>query len=402
MNILVLTSIYRDDYGKKTDISTNVVNLFAYEWVKQGHRVVVMHNAHCYPFLLYAMPKSVKDKLAAKVGFRIAEYDCVKKKHYIDKGVDVWRIPIFKYIPHGNPPEHRINKQYDKILSILKEIDFVPDIITGHWASPQMQLISSLKNDFNCRTAIVFHGSGYINDEKFNAGKLLKNIDAIGCRSKTEAERVRSLLKLDKTPFVCYSGVPDKYLDNFSLCEDKFNNIKKWNISCVCRLVKYKNVDKIITALAEMTDVDWELNIIGDGAERRHLEELAKELNIEDKVIFHGRVPRDRVMELVAQSHCFALISKGEIFGLVYLEAMAASSIAIGSFGEGIDGIIVDGKNGILCEAGDKDDLRDSLKKLMDMSDDEKKELARNGYETAKAFADSKVAELYIKDIMEW
>lgn len=63
-------------------------------------------------------------------------------------------------------------------------------------------------------------------------------------------------------------------------------------------------------------------------------------------------------MYLMKKSHCFVMVSKGEILGLVYLEAMASSCVAIGSIGEGIDGIIVDGENGCLCTPADLEALR--------------------------------------------
>ena len=100
-------------------------------------------------------------------------------------------------------------------------------------------------------------------------------------------------------------------------------------------------------------------------------------------------------------AHVFILISKGEIFGLVYLEAMAATCISVGSIGEGIDGVIEDGVNGLLCEAQNSDALLNRLEWLMNQTPEELNRLANKGYETALDFADSKVAKRYLDDVIK-
>ena len=97
---------------------------------------------------------------------------------------------------------------------------FNPDVILGHWASPQMELVSELKKIYQCRTAVVLHGSGYISTSSFGAKKYLANIDRLGCRSHTQAKEVKKILELKEEPFVCYSGIPDEYLNSYSLNTD--------------------------------------------------------------------------------------------------------------------------------------------------------------------------------------
>lgn len=62
------------------------------------------------------------------------------------------------------------------------------------------------------------------------------------------------------------------------------------------------------------------------------------------------------------------MISRSETFGLVYLEAMARGCITIASWREEFDGIIEDGMNGFLCEAGDSEDFARVIKKIRQMS----------------------------------
>jgi phosphatidylinositol alpha-1,6-mannosyltransferase len=65
-----------------------------------------------------------------------------------------------------------------------------------------------------------------------------------------------------------------------------------------------------------------ELWIAGDGDLRPELERLAGERRLGSAVRFWGRVTEEQKQELIAQARCVALPSRGEGFGLVYLEGM--------------------------------------------------------------------------------
>lgn len=400
MKILVLTSVYKDFSMAERDTSTNIVNSFVYDWKKSGHDVIVIHNAHCYPKFVHCIPVSIKKKLSTKMSFSIADYEAVKEKKYIDNEITIYRTPIRKWIPHRAPSDRTISLQLRRIINILEQENFVPDVITGHWASPQLELISALKKKYDCKTACVLHGLGYINNSDFNANKYIAGIDHLGCRSLTQAYNTKNLLGLEKQPFVCYSGVPDSYLENYELLTEKFDDIEEIRVTYVGRLVAYKNIDATIKALASLKSTNWVFNIVGEGAERIRLEELAKSLGCDDKVRFLGRVPRERVMEILKETHIFVMISTNEIFGLVYLEAMAASCLTVASKNGGVDGIIIDGENGFLCTEGDSEDLAQIITNRILANDrDSLKRIVSNGYKTVKDFSDSNMARVYLENI---
>jgi len=64
------------------------------------------------------------------------------------------------------------------------------------------------------------------------------------------------------------------------------------------------------------------LNIVGDGAQRKELEGLANELGISSSVTFTGQIPRNQVLELMANSDVF-LFPSFEGGGMVMIEAMS-------------------------------------------------------------------------------
>lgn len=402
MNILILTSVYKDPSLGTSDRSTNIVNSFVKEWVKQGHSVLVIHNSHSYPRIIHQIPKRIKKFLEARMGFPILDYEAVRKKTYIDNGASIFRVPIKKYIPHSKPNNYIIKKQTKIINDIISRLNFKPDVITGHWVSPQLELISELKKTYDCRTAIVLHGTGYLGSRNYNVNDYLQNIDSIGARSTSQAIEIKKILGLNKLPFVCYSGIPDEYLEKYSLNLEKFNDIDEWRITFVGRLVSYKNIDSIIRALSTINTIKWKFNIVGDGGEMKKLKELTEELDCSDKVKFWGRVSRDTVMDILKETHIFSMISTNEVFGLVYLEAMAASCITIASKKGGVDGIIRNEFNGYLCEQENNDELNKILMHIMNTEYNKLIDIAEKGYNTVINYSDNNVAVDYLNNIVNY
>ncbi len=402
MNILVLTSVYPDSENVANENVTKVVKYFAESWLGAGHDVFVVHNAHRYPMFVHRLPKSLKRKIATKINFYIPDYCDVSKKHFNISGVEGIRLPILKLRPHKKVDDRGAVKQANEIISLLGKRNFVPELIICHWVCPQIQMLSVLKGKWpKARTSLVLHGSDYIYDEDFNVKQYLPYVDVLGCRSLTEAQSVKQGLSLQKMPFVCFSGIPDSYVEGATLLDKKYSNTNPLRICFVGRLVKYKNVDLLIRALSRCVDKCCVLEIIGEGAEKNYLVNLAQELGVANRVTFHGRKSREEVLSLLKRAHVFAMISKGEVFGLTYLEAMCASCIPIGSVGEGIDGVIIDGYNGYLVSPDTEEELADVISEICRTSKDRLIELATKAFETSKQYTDSKMAEVYLKNVME-
>jgi teichuronic acid biosynthesis glycosyltransferase TuaC len=91
--------------------------------------------------------------------------------------------------------------------------------------------------------------------------------------------------------------------------------------------------------------------VIGDGPDRARLQALSSELGIADRVQFEGRKSRTEVANAMRECSLFALPSRYEGLGCVYLEAMACGKPVIACRGQGIDEIIRHGENGWLIPA---------------------------------------------------
>ena len=164
--------------------------------------------------------------------------------------------------------------------------------------------------------------------------------------------------------------------------------------------MKRKHVDAVIKAFSACNNSNATLRIIGGGQEEQRLKSLVSELDIKDVVSFVGKIPRSHVMDEMRNAHVFTMISQGETFGMVYIEAMLQGCITIASYGEGFDGIIKDGENGFLCEAGNYDDLAEIYKKIEAMSEEERNRIGQNAIDTALKFSEAAVAERYLEDAL--
>lgn len=405
MKILVLTSIYPQPDDEKNSGVTPVVHYFTKEWVKNGHEVFVIHNSNKFLFFLYLIPNFIKQKINSLLGIVVPNINQRKKLYRISDGVKIKRIPILKLIPKRDFLKYQINKQFKKIKKTLKEENFKPDLIIGHWEAPQIQLVSMLKDYYNTRSAIVLHGINYLNEKKYltKNREHVENIDVFGGRSEEIAKYIKDLVKLEYEPFVCYSGIPDKFIrqNTISYTEKRFGDGAINEFLYVGRLIERKNIDTIIKALRIANKSDnFTLNIIGTGACEVELKKLSYNLGLKNNINFRGYTSRDKVINYMRDAQCFTMVSRDEVFGLVYLEAMSQGCIVIAAKGEGFDGIIADEENGFLCEAGNEKELARIYKKINSLSKSEKEYISQNAIKTAHSLTESKVAKIYLENVI--
>ncbi|WP_073050578.1 glycosyltransferase family 4 protein [Dethiosulfatibacter aminovorans] len=403
MKILVLTSIYPQLDDEKNIGVTPVVQYFSEEWVKQGHEVLVVHNSSRYPKILYLLPDSVLKKINSKLGIVIPNYSQSKELNSTINGVKCFRLPLLKIIPKKMFSERQIQKQLIKIEKLLDNERFKPDLILGHWENPQIQLISKLKEIFNARTGLVFHALVYINQRRYTdlITNMIKNIDVLGARSNAIACEVKKLSQNAVEPFICYSGISDRYFHDVDDFFDLIGKKVKNSYIYVGRLIKRKNIDSLIMALGSVYENNrFSLNVVGDGAEKYNLQMICEKNELSDRISFLGYKKRNDVIGLLCKSEIFVMISDNETFGLVYIEAMSQGCIVIASKNGGMDGIIVHGFNGFLCEQGNKNELASIITMIRNMSSHEKNEIVLNALKTSRKFSDSNVAKKYLENVL--
>ncbi len=130
---------------------------------------------------------------------------------------------------------------------------------------------------------------------------------------------------------------------------------------------RYKGADTLISALPRVLQSvpDAFLVLVGGGEDRSRLEQLACESGVTDHTCFLHSLTQEELFACYAQCDVFALPSRGEGFGLVFLEAMAHSKPVIGGAHGGTPDVIEDGVTGLLVPHGDAALLSSALVSLL-------------------------------------
>lgn len=144
--------------------------------------------------------------------------------------------------------------------------------------------------------------------------------------------------------------------------------IKKKNSICfIGRLNEEKNLFSLLEALSGLP---YELSIIGSGSILNDLKIFAQNMVV--TVNFFGNIPNHELPTILNQHNIFILPSVYENMPKTLLEAMACGMPVIGTDVKGINEVIEDGKNGILCNK-DSDSIRKAILTLME--DENRKEM---------------------------
>ncbi len=107
------------------------------------------------------------------------------------------------------------------------------------------------------------------------------------------------------------------------------------------------------------------LIIAGDGDDRPRLEALAAALGVSGSVTFTGFVSEATLAELYRRAAVFVMPSRGEGFGLVYLEAMRAGRPCVAARASAAAELIEDGESGLLVDPLDPAALAAALARLL-------------------------------------
>jgi len=109
-------------------------------------------------------------------------------------------------------------------------------------------------------------------------------------------------------------------------------------VLAVGNLVTLKRHNLMVEALAQLPEV--ELVIVGEGAERAAIENLARKHGVADRVRLPGRVPQDRLPEFYSAADLLVLVSTHEGWPNVLLESMACGTSVVVSDIAGITDIV--------------------------------------------------------------
>jgi teichuronic acid biosynthesis glycosyltransferase TuaC len=244
------------------------------------------------------------------------------------------------------------------------------DLIHAHGALPCGHAASLLFREFGIPYVVSVHGlDAYsTNQVKGLAGRWCERVSSMTYKAARSvicvSEHVRDQVNKggDFTIDVVYNGVDTKVFRPAEVARST-----RPLILSVGDLIPSKGHDVLLRAVAALRSEFPRLvcEIVGNGRERDKLTQLARDLGIDDRVSFLGRLSRRQVAERMQHCSVFALPSSYEALGCVYLEAMACGKPVVGCRGQGIEEIVQSDTNGFLVDQCDVRGLTDVLSRLL-------------------------------------
>lgn len=257
------------------------------------------------------------------------------------------------------------------------------DLVHAHWAIPSGTIARWLACLYRKPLFISLHGSDmYLASRNavmgsLARGALTKAQGITACSQPLADSAVRLGAQANKVHVIPYGADPSQFNTQTSSTELR----KQLNlppdgliILGVGRLVAKKGFDQLIHAMPSVLAANqsaW-LVILGEGPQRRSLEQLRGELGLDARVVLPGAVPWATVAEYLAASDVFVMPSvrdvTGNLDGLpnVVLEAMAARLPVVATCIAGIPLAVEDNVNGLLVDAASSRQLGDALVRLLD------------------------------------
>ena len=263
---------------------------------------------------------------------------------------------------------------FAQIVARVREVQRTDaiDLIHAHGPLPCGHAALLLSGELGIPYVVSVHGLDAFSTEQVSgrAGEWCRRISQrvyrgsqrVICVSEQVRERVLEGTGPSCRTSVVYNGVDP---DLFSPLSE--SSTKGTIVLSVGNLLPIKGHGVLIRAVASITAEfpELTLEVIGDGAEETRLRALVERLQIGGRVRFLGRQQRQHVAEAMRRCTVFALPSKYEALGCVYLEAMATGKPVIGCRGQGIAEIIRHGSNGFLVGPDNEGELALALGMLL-------------------------------------
>jgi L-malate glycosyltransferase len=224
-----------------------------------------------------------------------------------------------------------------------------------------------------------------------NMKRIIKNLDSaavITSTSQVMANKVREYYKTDKHIYVTHFGIDINIFKPISKEKNDNNNAYDcFTFGIVKKLEDKYGIGLLIKAFASFLEnledkSRCKLIIYGRGSKENNYKALAKELNVQDFVIFKGYIQNELVPEALSKIDVVCLPSQedSESFGVAAVEAMACAKPLIVSDASGFTEVVEDKICGFIIPKGDQNALIDKMKFCYEMSGDILENMGMNGY----------------------
>lgn len=218
---------------------------------------------------------------------------------------------------------------------------------------------------------------------------VYRNINKIVCVSNNSKDKFLEKYNINRNKLkVIYNPIDKEKIVELS---DEYNLEldSKINIISVGRLVQAKGFDILIKAISVLIkrEINVHLYIIGEGTERSKLEELIKNLNLEDNVTLVGF--KKNPYPYIKYGDICISSSRYEGFSLFLAEAMVLGKNIVATETQGAIELLNNGQLGVLCKCNSVDSLVDKLEFIINETESQNNNL------------DNKISKFDINNVLE-
>ncbi|PKE21930.1 glycosyltransferase family 4 protein [Macrococcoides caseolyticum] len=328
------------------------------ELVVRGHEVTVLTGLPNYP--KGEILKGYKPGTEVKDGVNILRLPIRARK----SGAKNLFLNYISYVKEANKYLKRNDIDYNLIyvyqlspllMAIpaikLKKIKKIPLIIYCLDLWPESLVSGGIKK-----------GSIVYRIFKVISKRIYKNADSIHISSKSFEKYFRNVLKINKNfiynPQYAVENEHDILLPNMY-------NEKYINLTFTGNVGEMQDLETLLNALP-FIDNNVRIHIVGDGSKLESLKQTAKNLNIEDKIVFHGRRPIEEMYSYMYHSDALLVTMKVDEVISYTLPAKIQSYLKSGKFIIGaINGeanqVIKDSESGFVSPASDEKLLAENI-----------------------------------------
>ena len=293
--------------------------------------------------------------------------------------------------------------QFIACYKLVKQLK--PALIHAHWVFPQGTIASLIGKLTNTPVIITAHGG----DAFALQGSLLNKIkrwSLINCSAWTSntVATANALWADISQPTIIPMGIDCQQFSSGNATLLRSQLAKDTVILLfVGRLVKKKGVTDLLNAYAlfsESQRKSTELWIIGDGSERKALEQLCQSLGLDNQVTFWGKLANQQLPDYYAATDIFIAPSirdssgDTEGQGVTLVEAMASGTAIISTDTGGISEVIEHNHTGILVAPQSPLALKSAIIQLLE-DNKLREQMAEQGKHAAQNYAWSQVGRSF-------
>ena len=322
-------------------------------------------------------------------------------------GVEIHRVPVFRQRQDYCSTFEMATFVVSASLYCLSNVrEFRPDLVHVFFGIPDGPIGWLIKRIAGLPYIISLRGADVPSDEvkRFSAhyrllrpiiGRLWRDADALVAVSnglRSHAEQITPDI-----PIQVISNAID--LSQFTPPRQRQSD-GPVRLLYVGRFTAAKNVETLIDAVALLSERevgDFELELVGEGAQRSLLERQVAERGLARRVHFSDWVPRDRIADHYRRADIFVTATTWEGMPNTVLEAMACGLPVVGTQAPGLQELVEESVNGYLVPIKDAAALADALALLIDNGYERRRMGRQSRLRVERQFAWEQIAAQYVE-----